>query len=74
MKPGNNLGCAGVALFAACVSYCLSNSCDPTGSAGRVLNDARNDIAHYRPVEPASTTTRTGINTTAAPLQPSRQS
>jgi hypothetical protein len=30
MKPGNDLGRAGLSLFAGCVSYCVSNVCDVT--------------------------------------------
>jgi hypothetical protein len=30
MKPGNDLAVAGLSLFAACVSYCVSNVCDFT--------------------------------------------
>jgi hypothetical protein len=41
MKPGNDLGRAGLSLFAGCVSYCVSNVCDVTrelfGPEGRAL-------------------------------------
>jgi hypothetical protein len=30
MKPGNDLGPAGLRLFAGCVSYCANNVCDLT--------------------------------------------